>query len=141
MSLGLGLQEQFMGKERYSNFELLRIIAMIGVMVLHAGLYGPVADAYPQESRGAGIYIVHAFAVLSVNVFVIISGYFSIKLRLASILNFLWTISYWRILTLVTAFTIYGLTLKSFIGLLPFAPIVWTGGGAFKGGLSAHTWG
>ncbi len=96
---------------------------MIGVMVLHAGLYGPVADAYPMESRGAGIYFAHAFAVLSVNVFVIISGYFSIKLRIASILSFLWTIVYWRLITIIFWRAFYGVLPDSIAGYLPFAQI------------------
>ncbi len=112
-----------MAKERQSNFELLRILAMIGVMVLHAGLYGPVADAYPMESRGGGIYLAHAFAVLSVNVFVIISGYFSIKLRIASVLNFLWTIVYWRFVTIILLRVFYGVLPDSLVGYLPFAPL------------------
>lgn len=122
-----------MAKERQSNFELLRILAMVGVMVLHAGLYGPVADAYTMESRGAGIYLSHAFAVLSVNVFVIISGYFSIKLRFASVLNFLWTISYWRLVTLAILFVFYKMTPVTVASFLPFAPISTGGGFGFSG--------
>ena len=110
-------------KDRQSNFELLRILAMIGVMVLHAGLYGPVADAYPMESRGGGIYV-----------FVIISGYFSIKFRIASVLSFLWTIVYWRVVTIVFLYISYGVLPDSLTGYLPFAPISVKGiGFAFQG--------
>ena len=121
-----------MAKERQSSFELLRILAMVGVMVLHAGLYGLVADAYSLEERGLGIYFGHAFAVLSVNVFVIISGYFSIRLRLKGVLNFLWTISYWRMLTLILLCAIYRLVPDSVVSYLPFAQIV-AGEHAFQG--------
>ena len=122
-----------MAKERQSNFELLRILAMVGVMVLHAGLYGPVAESYSMESRGWGIYLVHAFAVLSVNVFVIISGYFSIKLRPAGVFNFLWTISYWRLVTLVILWVSYKTVPVTIVSYLPFAPISTGDGFAFQG--------
>ena len=72
-----------MGKERYSNFELLRIVAMLGVMTLHA--------CAVVDSNGLMFF----FALVSVNVFILISGWFKIKLRLKGVLNFMFLIGFW----------------------------------------------
>lgn len=67
-------------KERQSNFELLRIIAMIMIIMYHYvihGLQGTNADW--GESNKLVLEIVSMFGKIGVNFFVLISGYFGIK--------------------------------------------------------------
>ena len=69
-----------MNNQRQSNFELLRIVAMLGVMTLHAC---SAVDSYG---------LMFFFSVVSVNVFILISGWFKIKLRLKEFDNRCWRI-------------------------------------------------
>ena len=65
-----------MNKIRESNFELLRIFAIVGVVVLHSSSY------FFQSYENNGLFwnilfhILHAIFIPSVNVFLIITGYF-----------------------------------------------------------------
>ena len=68
---------------RHGGLDLLRIVAMLGVLVLHAVQYPiglPAADLLrTRASDGVLFLFVHATAVCSVNVFVLISGWFGIR--------------------------------------------------------------
>lgn len=62
-------------KERQSNFELLRIISMILIIMHHFAVH----SGFPQGGGTINDYIVRFFAIggkLGVNIFVLISGYF-----------------------------------------------------------------
>ena len=70
---------------RYSNIELLRIIAMLLIiahhLVVHSGLlaqFGPIYSN-PTELKSQCILILGAFGKTGINVFVLISGYFYAK--------------------------------------------------------------
>lgn len=66
-------------KERKSNFEILRILAMFGVIVLHYNSNGVTGAFGVVEDGSANQYLLHfmeALAISSVNLFVLISGYF-----------------------------------------------------------------
>ena len=80
-------------KVRQSNIELLRIVAIFLVMVAHCNSW--LGGGLPNPSEGMttvffGKYIIAALASICVVLFVLISGYFSIKPNLKSIVN-LWT--------------------------------------------------
>ena len=64
-------------KVRQSNFELLRLVSMLMVMVAHANGYVNEADLVGAD--GIAKVIVNQFCLISVNVFVMISGWFGIK--------------------------------------------------------------
>jgi len=69
-------------KERSSNFELLRIILMLMIIVLHYfnGKMGGLLSAV--ENQSFNYYLSHfleSLCIIAVNVFVIITGYFSYK--------------------------------------------------------------
>lgn len=71
---------------RQSNMELLRIVAMIMVVVLHfdgasLGLPQPEGDIASVSAGDWWKMIVESFAIVGVNCFVLISGYFGINLR------------------------------------------------------------
>ena len=80
-----------MQKGRQSNIELLRIIAITMVLMLHYNLHGYYPDVLSGESilswhtlKGN---LIESFCIAAVNVFVLISGYFSIKLSVRSLAN------------------------------------------------------
>lgn len=80
-------------KVRQSNIELLRIVAIFLVMVAHCN--GWLGGGLPDASSGMtvlfwGKHIIASLASICVVLFVLISGYFSIKPSLKSLVT-LWT--------------------------------------------------
>lgn len=72
-------------KERYSGFELLRIVAMILVLIVHVliCLPRPTTDfAIAEPFKAISFYFTDAISIICVNVFILISGWFGINLRL-----------------------------------------------------------
>lgn len=70
---------------RLSNIELLRLLAMLGVLVVHAD-FGALGEPTRQEWLATPGYtamrtLAEAFAIVAVNVFVLISGWFGIRFR------------------------------------------------------------
>lgn len=72
------------GKKRQLNYELLRIIAMLMIVCLHylskGGLLGDPARA-DMTATGYAAWLVEAFCLVAVNVYVLISGYFGVDAR------------------------------------------------------------
>lgn len=72
-------------KERYSNFELLRIVAMILVLIVHVLICLPrptTAFVIAEPFKAISFYFTDAISIICVNVFILISGWFGINLRL-----------------------------------------------------------
>ncbi len=69
------------GKKRQLNYELLRVIAMLMIVCLHylskGGLLGDPARA-DMNATGYAVWLVEAFCLVAVNVYVLISGYFGV---------------------------------------------------------------
>ena len=81
-----------MVKDRLSNIELLRIIAITMVVMLHFNghcLHPGLLVSPPTECTLFNIegYLIEALCIAAVNVFVLISGYFAIKLSVRSVIN------------------------------------------------------
>ena len=78
-------------KQRQSNIELLRIIAITMVLMLHFNLHGLHPDVLSSHPTFSWLSLegnlIESFCIAAVNVFVLISGYFSIKLSVRSVLN------------------------------------------------------
>ena len=80
---------------RKSNFELLRILAMLMIVIFHIAKHGDIVGQYkyiPLSINKTWIYILRAFGKLGVNIFVLISGYFLIsktKIKISRIIK-LW---------------------------------------------------
>ena len=77
--------------QRNSNIELLRILCMLMVLILHfnnhcatPGLLGLPDLLTPKLSSG---FLIECFCIVAVNCFVLISGYFSINLKIRSVLK------------------------------------------------------
>lgn len=131
---------------RQSNMELLRIVAMFLVLVVHADFFslGTPTQEFCQIHPvfAWGQFFVQSIAVVCVNVFVLLSGWFAIKPRWNSFLNFIFQCFFFSIGTYIVCLCIgiSELTLKgisscfflsefywfiiAYIGLYLFAPIV-----------------
>lgn len=90
---------------RQSNFELLRIVAMLLVLIVHADFFsiGSPKSEWLLEHPVSSMmrYVVESLALVCVNVYIIISGYFGIKVKKKSVLAFAFMVVFWRVLILV----------------------------------------
>ena len=82
--------------KRNSNIELLRIIAMLLVMVGHADFRAFGAPSFSDianDPSGSFVrFLIQAASGISVNVFVLISGWFGIRVKLDKILSLLFQV-------------------------------------------------
>ena len=70
-----------MKAKRQANFELLRIVAMMMIIVLHYLNKGDLLAAYTTD-RSAVNYAAHlteAFCIVAVNCYVLLGGYFLVE--------------------------------------------------------------
>ncbi len=90
---------------RQSNMELLRCVAMFLVLVVHsdfAALKSPThAEQLSAPLETAWRISVEAIALVCVNLFVLISGYFGIKFKWKSIANLLFQVFFWGVVPLL----------------------------------------
>ena len=70
-------------QSRNSNFELLRIVSMMFIVVHHFLIASEAVDYSHLSLRGGEM--VNGFVVVGVNCFILISGYFGIRLKLEKI--------------------------------------------------------
>ena len=78
---------------RKSNIELLRIVAMFLVLIVHAGFFS-LGVPTPAEASAAPLTVLtriffQSVSVIAVLVFVLISGWFGIRTKVKSVVNFL----------------------------------------------------
>lgn len=96
---------------RESNFELLRIAAMFLVLIVHAdflALGSPNQnDINIQPISSCMRFITESLALVCVNVYVMISGYFGIKTNLRGFLKFIFIVIFWRITSISIASLLY----------------------------------
>lgn len=134
------------GKERSSNIELLRIIAMFLVLVVHADYFSlgaPDSTAITSTPLSA---IARCFfescSITCVNIFVLISGWFGIKPSLRGFGNFIFLCAYFlfgifavMVLTKLAPFSVKGLAscflalnwnwfIKAYICLYILSPVL-----------------
>lgn len=86
---------------RKSNFELLRIISMFLVLVVHADFLSLGYPTLEELNTQSGIVIVKGLfesaSIICVNLFVLISGYFMIKLRWSKIFSYVYQCLFYSI--------------------------------------------
>lgn len=66
-------------KQRNSSIELLRILAMCGVIILHynnKNVGGAFAQVPPNTTNQYILFLLESLSIISVNLFLIVSGYF-----------------------------------------------------------------
>ena len=80
-------------KERNSAFELLRIVAMLLIVIWHISLHAQKGELYSHN------YIT-AFCTTGVNLFILISGYFGIKISWKNVLTLISTILFYNIMAI-----------------------------------------
>lgn len=135
-----------MKKERLSNIELLRLIAMMLVLVVHSDFFA-LGNPTQQETlvtpaNAAARILFQSFAIVCVNVFVLISGWFGIRPSVKGFSNFVFQCLfflcgiYFVMVGLgLTPLTIKGLAgclallnwnwfIKAYIGLYILAPVL-----------------
>ena len=74
---------------RKSNYELLRLISMFFVLVLHANYLSIDAPIYMEVSAPefAIRHFIESFTFIAVDVFILISGYFSIRPSISFVMS------------------------------------------------------
>ena len=117
------------GNTRQTNIELLRILCMLFILLFHCNLNVILRNNDTSDGLNYCALFVNSLVVVAVNVFVLISGYFSIKIKLKSIAGLLFQTEFFA----VVAILIYGiLTMMGqntpvrlttiVLGLFPFQP-------------------
>lgn len=84
---------------RKSNFELLRLISMFFVLVLHANYLSIDAPKYVEVPLPEFFirHFIEVFTFIAVDLFILISGYFSIRPNIKSISNLLFCCLFYSI--------------------------------------------
>lgn len=107
-------------KQRSSNIELLRILSMFLVLVLHANFLGigvPTSSECITAPVNAFLrFFVESLAIVAIDVFVLISGWFGIKPTIKKFAGFLFQIVFFTLSILLLFWLIKG---RSVIGLKP----------------------
>lgn len=70
-----------MAVKRQANFELLRIVAMVMIIILHYLNKGNLVTAYTTDSSvvNYAAHFIEAFCIVAVNCYVLLSGYFLVE--------------------------------------------------------------
>jgi surface polysaccharide O-acyltransferase-like enzyme len=99
-------------KVRDSNMELLRIVAMILVMVVHANfraMHFPTSFEMSVVPGSVAMrYLTESLSIICVNVFVMLSGWYGIHFKLKRLLEFLFQVAFFS----VVIFALYFLLAK-----------------------------
>lgn len=91
---------------RQSNFELLRVIAMLMVTILHALGHGGVLEQYEFGSFGYIFWwFIETLSYVSVNLFILITGYFMVNsnFKISRIINLAVQVEFYSLICLMTA--------------------------------------
>ena len=90
-------------KIRNSNFELLRIIAMMFIVIYHISIHA-------QKGELPSHNYIAAITTTGVNLFVLTSGYWGIKLKWKGLLNILSTVVFYYIIQFIAEILIFNIT-------------------------------
>ena len=110
---------------RDSNFELARIVAMAMIVIWHFILHGLqgedrflAIDSFGPLHLDQYIQLgISTICIVGVNLFVLISGFFKIKLRWKSILNYYFLCLFWNLVILVVSSFYQTVSLKDVIDI------------------------
>ena len=135
-----------MKKTRDSNMELLRLVAMLLIMVVHANFRAlPKPDAMMIAANPSSAFLqflAEGFSIVGVNVFVLLSGWYGIRPRLVRFSELLFQVFFFGVLCLGVECLVSGQCppqailsvfmldagdywfVKVYIGLYLFAPVL-----------------
>lgn len=86
--------------KRQSNIELLRLLAMLGVVLVHIVNHGKIIDySHPFEASFIGGWILFSPGFCSINIFLLITGYFMVEQKFST----------WKIARLIGQVLFYAL--------------------------------
>lgn len=88
-----------MGLKRQSNIELCRMASILLVMILHSTLNAIAKEAGEPSFI---IYYISALSIIGVNVFVMITGYFSAVPKKTSLINLAFICFFWMLFKLAS---------------------------------------
>lgn len=95
--------------------ELCRIVAMVLVLLVHSGIVA-FGDIGKYDSSYWGILVMESFAIVCVNMFVLISGYFSITFKWQSIIRLVWMCLFYTALSIGMSYVMHlPVSYKSFL--------------------------
>jgi len=81
---------------RLSNIELLRMLAMLMILIIHANMQSLIRptsiDLENSPIQVITRYLIESFGIVGVDIFVLISGWFLIKTRPKSFIAFVFQI-------------------------------------------------
>lgn len=83
---------------RVSNFELARIISMLMIVCHHILVHG---IQQVVGNHNIVIWLLDNFVIFGVNIFLLISGYFTIKLTMKKFISLMWICSFYKIFHLL----------------------------------------
>ena len=86
--------------KRQSNIELCRILSMLLIVFLHS-TWTSIGFPKSGESVHPVIIAFYAFSIVGVDVFLFISGWFSVKIKKQSLFNLFWIIMFYGIVRVV----------------------------------------
>ncbi len=121
-----------MASKRLSNIELCRIVAILCVMLVHSTF------ASLGHNVSFGVMLLAGFSIIGVNVFVMLTGYFSTTPKKSSVINLIFVCLFWGIISLLVHYfyheeigfkhfffvTRSNWFIPSYICLLFFAPLL-----------------
>lgn len=90
-------------KERQSNIELLRIIAIAFIVIWHVSIHAQKGELPTHNYIGA-------ITITGVNLFLLITGYFGLKLRWSSLLNIVAVVVFYTLLSIIANAYILGIS-------------------------------
>ena len=121
-----------MVSKRLSNIELCRIVSILCVMLVHSTF------ASLGHNVSFGVMLLAGFSIIGVNVFVMLTGYFSTTPKKSSLINLIFICIFWGIISLLIRFIFHeeigvkhlffvtrsNWFIPSYICLLFFAPLL-----------------
>ncbi len=134
-------------RPRLSNIELLRLLSMFMVLVLHADYAAlgvpAAADLSASPAETAARVLLEQLSLVAVNVFVLISGWFGVRLTARSLGSLLFQVMFYALLIIVVVAATLGIPaeqrhtawltlvpgyhhwfIRSYIGLMLLSPVL-----------------
>ncbi len=121
---------------RLSNVELCRIVAILMVMIVHSS-FATFGSPVGWEKPHFGLILAQSMCIVGVNLFILISGYFSIKLTARSVWKLFYCCLFYALVAILysyytNTFSLYQLLFISeanwfisvYIGLMLISPIL-----------------